>query len=322
MNQWLRNEPTLSDLFSVGADIIKESNFEYVKIKGNYQGKKYPTFFRLRNAEQKFTLKCGSKSSKKVYFETDARNDYFSRNRNPGKLFIENEDDSDLLRSTFLHNGICECTFRPRKNAKIGERYSINIIIKDKINGDNTFRSVVEIIIVEDEIKKGTISTYKPLDKTPLAQINFSRQKRSLNDGTGEKKGLSMPKIRWVYKNQDTWQKFNFNENSGLKIMTSPDGSLDVYINGENKFLKKEISLRKELQEILKEQYKISLTLACLGIYRQILVSNQNNINQNSENDLELVNKFSAGLSQVIIPIVRLGNKIGKREIIIPTITT
>jgi len=35
-----------------------------------------------------------------------------------------------------------------------------------------------------------------------------------------------------------------------------------------------------------------------------------------------IITKVSAGLSQAIIPIDRLDNKIGKREIITPTITT
>ncbi|MDN5845415.1 MAG: hypothetical protein L0H53_03980 [Candidatus Nitrosocosmicus sp.] len=253
MSQLIKYEPELRNIISFGQDIIKESNFKYVKRKGPYKGKEYPTFFRLEKGKPKLTIKLPLKSFKHVIFETDANDDYFDRENNPGRIFVENKADSYLLRGWDLKSGLCQCIFRPLKNSKVGQKYNTTVVLRDK---KNTFRTKVQILIVKEEIimekeedehePKGPLNPIPPVPPKEFGRIKVPIEE----DGKGGQKEMwAIPNMRWVYR--EKWHEFNFNENSGLQIKTN-NGKKDVYINGDNKFLRKEISLKKEPVELLR----------------------------------------------------------------------
>ena len=117
----LETSPTLSALFLQGQRATNP--FKTLKVRGEEQefhGEKHPTFFKFKGKEYGVELsrECHINQRCRVTFETDAVNDYFSRNVDPGEfsLFLISSGQrvpvADYVGPN-LHNGILRNSQHP-----------------------------------------------------------------------------------------------------------------------------------------------------------------------------------------------------------------
>ncbi len=83
---------------------MREVTARLIGEKTEFEGKRYPTFFKLQRGEE--TKNCHKGSRFRVQFETDAVNDYFGRDNDPGyfELRFNGQPSDDYVLN--LWNGI------------------------------------------------------------------------------------------------------------------------------------------------------------------------------------------------------------------------
>ena len=104
----IKKSPTLSGFLLHGDRIKDPFKMDGVAAKKEFNGKKFPTFFNLTKELLKDNPKlCAINREFKIQYETDAENDYFDRNKDPGKWTLEHNDKAVQNCSFGLFNGSC-----------------------------------------------------------------------------------------------------------------------------------------------------------------------------------------------------------------------
>lgn len=87
----LKKSPTLSKLFMEGVRIPNPFKFEKAEPEEVYTGRKFPTYFTLIEKHPVRNPKnCPMNVKFRVQYKTDAMNDYFSRDNDPGTFSLKN----------------------------------------------------------------------------------------------------------------------------------------------------------------------------------------------------------------------------------------
>jgi hypothetical protein len=135
----LEHSPTLSALFLQGQRAVNPfKTLQVTEQETEFQGKKHPTYFKIKDKEygKEVRRNCHINQRCRVVFETDAANDYFSRNTDPGEfsLFLV----SDVGRSPVsdyvgpnLQNGVATLTVQLPANCKISDLLRFQAVVTD-----------------------------------------------------------------------------------------------------------------------------------------------------------------------------------------------
>ncbi len=99
----VKKSPSFASLLFPGTRISNPFNLRYVSNQNDYEGKEYPTFFKIK---QKGTKKNPLNKRCKILFETDAENDYFERNAFPGEFHFYWKKGEVTDYSLHLWNGL------------------------------------------------------------------------------------------------------------------------------------------------------------------------------------------------------------------------
>lgn len=103
-----------------------------------FEGKKHPTYFKFRGKDYGKELRrdCYINQRCRVMFETDAANDYFSRNVDPGEfsLFLVSDVGrapvSDYVGPN-LQSGVATLTLQLPANCKVGDVLRFQAVVTD-----------------------------------------------------------------------------------------------------------------------------------------------------------------------------------------------
>lgn len=291
LGKLIKKAPSLAFLFNKGEAIERPENFNYnVDEQKSYEGKYYPTFFRLREHYRAQIIECPIDKGCMVTFETDANNDYFSRANNRGKLMV---DIPEMFGNLTLWNGISRLRIKAPKRAKVGERYLLNIEVNDK-HQTKPFTEKVEFQIVAPALDVSDAPSGKKTDK--------GRKKNTTQNGKPTPQ-LKLPNIIEVTKGSKQWEEFGFNALTGIVIVPSTaEKDYDVFVNMDNEYYQYERRNANGADlQVLHSQYKYGLVLASLAMVHNL--KNDKNIRENEV--YEIVKKSSEGLAMTILPIIK-----------------
>ena len=116
----LRGNSTLATYLKLGGRILDKSRPGPVPID-RFDGKRFPTFLQLKrqpsNGTRPHQKQIPLNSYVYLKLETDAANDYLSRDVDPGQLLVA----PDWRRSSRLWNGIVTLKLTPPSGAKVGD---------------------------------------------------------------------------------------------------------------------------------------------------------------------------------------------------------
>ena len=283
----IQSDPSLAQLFGKG-ELIKIPGKDLTEIEP-YIGKKFPTYFRIKNEPKEGLIKhCAKNQNCKIEFETDATNDYFDRLDDRGHLEVHGVPH---LVSQSLWNGNATLKFSLPKNTNVGDKFQIEILVND-VSRLDPLKSSFNIQVGEEITFEITHTPSKP-------------------KGTAL---IGLPNIREVRR--DEWSSFHFNEYSALQIKSGEDDMLDIAINMDNIYLRNEILRRKNIEpEIISYWFKWGLVLLSLGILNhhnrtdQIASNDSTDETLNSEPIFPKIEKASEGLAVTIIPVIYQLNK-------------
>jgi len=307
----IKNSPTLAKLLSASGKLPNPFKLEDTGIGQTYQFKKYPTYFRLKKWTSKDLVKnCPINWRFRVQFETDAPNDYFNRDIDPGefKLLANNLDVTDYALS--LWNGTANLTVPLPKGAKPNYIIRFDAIVTDATKWEpfkDTFKVVVGPKMKHK--KGGTI-----VDRKPPGNRGNGKHLPSF---------LALPKI--VDVKRDDWDKYDFDEFDALYVISIGEGNYDFYVNIDNICLQTELKYAKPTIDmgLLTAQFRYGVVLTGLSLLREL--KNPSNKNQNIENGESLPEKvkfLTRAISPMLIPMISTLSQLEPEEVELPDTLT
>lgn len=252
-----------------------------------FNGKNFPTYFKLIkdfNADK--PKKCPINHKFRLKFETDAENDYFNRDTDPGKFKVSCKDHNVKDYNLKLWNGIANL------NCELPEDVEIEDLIEYKVEVD-------DINQLDPFISNFYIKIEPKMEKShgkPGKRVNPPGNKGKDRKGSS---GLALPNIIEVYK--EKWEEYGFEKETALSIKDSGEEGYDFYVNMDNVYLMAEIKARtKDEPEILKSQYQYGMVLIALSLIKSF----DGKEDDNGYSITDTISQVSEAIASMILPMI------------------
>ncbi len=295
----IKKSPSLSKLFLEGVRIKNPFNLVDVKVKTKFGGKKFPTYFKLSKEYFKDNPKNAPINRRfRIQFETDAENEYFNRDREPGQFTIAFNNHIIKDFSLNLWNGLATLTVALPDDVKVGDILHFHT--------ETTDNSRIEPIPNEFYVK---IAAPEKTSGGPSG----SRRKPAGDEESEETRkmpsGLALPNIIELRKANKEWTRHFTEDEDALSIKDTGENSYDFYINLDNVFLKTEIKGNTKIDpRLLEARFKYGMVL--LGI--SLLNYFEKNKSDEYTNGVSIYDEIflvSKAISPILLPMISsLGN--------------
>lgn len=236
-----------------------------------FAGLPFPTFFRLAGKTEPGhpTFNCASIRGARIRFETDAANEYFTRQNDPGTITVS---PAILFDRVSLHNGRANLVLKRPRKASLGDELDVLVQVSDS-HQKVPFASQFWLRCVDDA------PTPEPSAETPSPPK------------TG---GLALPKV--VEVDENDWPNEEFGPESGLTMQRDIDGGLVAKVNVANVHLK-QFMLRtsKAETDITRKRFVYGLTLAGVSLWERF---------RDDEKCDELIRGTTSAIARVLLPII------------------
>lgn len=328
----LKRSPTLAALFLQGNRIA--TPFKTIKTTTEEQpfvGKSYPTYFRFRGKDYGFELHrdCPINMRCRIAFETDAVDDYFSRDIDRGEFTLYRVTDSRRISADNyvmnLQNGIATLSVQLPDNCCEGDQLDFVVVVTDSTQIE-PFDNKFSITVAKATVPHG--GPAQPREPTTL--------------GKGEERvmpaGIALPNIIEVAEKD--WQKENppFDRYAALRITDAghpvdngDNGNgqdvYDFYVNVDNVYLKSELKSTRQEPEIVRRRFIYGLVLFGLALLHDEAVSRKRGKTTGVGDDSEReggeqieakVESFSRAIAPFLLPIME---SLGSLDLETPTAT-
>jgi hypothetical protein len=213
-----------------------------------YFGRRFPTFLKLQGREALKRIPVNSYVWLRL--ETDACNDYLSRDIDAGKLMVS----PDIVGSYRLWNGVITIKLVPPENAKIGGGSQL----------------IMELTRPYDEsLFVGIDIEYAP----PIEKVTHPEGKPKPPSG----QSYHLPEPILVYREArddcKTWEDMGWTGVDVAKVIPSGEEDLDIYINMDAEALHSYLRMEQRSDEKIdqiKGLYEISMFLHALVFYNDL----------------------------------------------------
>lgn len=300
----IKNSPTLLKLLSPGGRISNPFQLIETGTGKDYKGKKYPTYFRLKKKTQEYTKECPVNWRFRVQFETDASNDYFKREDDPGEftLLANGLEVSNYVLS--LWNGIANLTVSLPPNAKPNNIIKYVALVKDATIWE-PFRNEFAVVVMAPKKHQESGSDKRhpsPSDKNGQGAHSPSR--------------LSLPQIFDVRR--DKWTEHGFDEFDALDIVSIGDGKYDFYVNMDNICLQNELKYANPATdvELITAQFRTGVVLIGMQLISELSRLHSKGLADRSNESIpEKVKLFTRAISPILIPMISTLSALQTEEI-------
>jgi len=292
----IKNSPTLARLLPMGSKLPNPFNLEDTGTSDIYEGNKYPTYFTLKKKSNKELIKdCPANWRFRVQFETDAVNDYFDRDDDPGQftLLANGIDVTDYALS--LWNGTANLTVTLPKRAKAHHILQYNTIVQDTTKWQ-PFEDIFKVRV--SPRRKHQSGSQRQYDISP------PDNDRDAHD-TRKPPMLNLPEVYDVKR--DGWQQHGFDEFDALDIVSIGNGRYDFYVNIDNICLQTEQKYTKQTADIdlLTAQFRYGIALVGISLIRELgNGTNKHTPDDEDESVSDKVRLFTRAISPIIIPMI------------------
>ena len=313
----LAKNPDLAKLLGMGTRI--QNPHRPVSTGGgeaSYEGERFPTFFRFRGREagQELVRDAHLKAHCRVAFETDAENDYFKREDEPGRfdLFIRIGLDwemADNFQRPRLYNGYAHLTLALPENANVGNILEFKASLTDPSRVepiDNYFR-----LNVKPEATKPTNSSGARRSKTD------SQKPGAGGEGDDPERQqpsyLDIPTPRPIERSEWENQDPPFDKYTALRIKRKPNApdnkdEYDYLVNVDNIYLQNFLVGRLSKAETIKLRFQVALVLIGLSLchQRSIMDSGQTaeDFPDAGTNIADMVQQTTSAIAPFLLPMI------------------
>jgi hypothetical protein len=322
----LKSSPSLESLFLTGRRLSKphrNSGGEKDGAKDGdmnggdiFIGKEHPSYFRFKKRPNSDVLRrdCEVGRRCRIDFETDVRNDYFSRNTNRGRFVLEILENvlkqEELNWTLTLHNGIAHVSIDIPEEMKVGDEITVQFTVADDVIPDSFVN--ISILHINQHTEK----------------VGGARKPNERGGGSnGEQEsamGIELPQIFPVKEIE--WNKHGFDKYSACKIVQNfnekEEGadSYGFYINVDNLYLRTDTKYSRESPKLLEAKFVYGLVLIGLGLIKDYRDREKKKVNestiQNDEISIEeYVSNTTKALSVFILPMINTLGSLSEEEI-------
>ncbi len=296
----LKKSPSLNSLFIKGERV--STPFKTKKVKDTerkFVGKRFPTYFKFLDQEYGAKLKkdCHINLRARVFFETDAVNDYFIRNIDRGQYsisIINNGVREEVKKCTFNpFNGIATLNITLPEWVKVGDELHLVVTVNDRTRVEPFVNELIVKVKKEADIING----------------NSGKRRKSPSNKSGKKRevstALALPDIKKV--KEEEWDTYGFNKFSALDVTRNSENTYDYYINVDNLYLKNELKNKKDKQEITNARFiygMFLLGLSVINYYEKEKIDQEENNDGETVSLREQVKKLSEAFAPIVIPMI------------------
>jgi len=312
-----KQSPALSELFLKGTRI--PTPFKTLQAQSTdkkFIGQRFPSYFKFRGKDygQKLQHDCHINMRSRIIFETDAENEYFSREIEPGEFSLL-RITGDIAAphenySVHLQNGIASLNLQLPNDCHVGEHLEFLTITTDSsriIPFENRFSLRV---LAQVEGGGPTRSRRKP----PADKPGEEREMPS---------GITLPKLTEVHESEWDTKNPPFDKHTALRIInagsiedgenaTTDENIYDFYINMDNHYLNYAFKTSRQPPEIVRARFKYGMVLIGLALIREDSESRERPTKEDTSNTDEgpngniedKVDQVTKAIAPVLLPII------------------
>ena len=288
----IKQSPSLSSLFDLGVRINNPFDLRDGGETDEFKGKKYPTFFKLSKKVKSPTSRPANNSFR-IPFETDAENEYFMREEDPGSVGVLINGKEVQNYSCNLWNGKATLNLRFPEDTVPGEKFEYKVAV-DGARQLDSFENQFTILAAKPVKARGGGNGGR--GKPPSHGKGGKRERPS---------ALALPHVEQV--SRDGWEAQEFDQYSALAVKKH-DEQYDFFVNIDNSYLLNEIKVNSKLDaEIIRARFVNALVLISLALLKEYEKSNKDALEVESPS--ARVAETTKAIAPVICPIIdKLGN--------------
>jgi hypothetical protein len=310
----LESSPSLARIFVQGdrivlPDEVKANPVEAEKDEPVFAGFAHPTVWRLIGADEEgHMFKDVRKGSPlRLTFETNAANDYFDREKDPGQinLTVMNLDENEEIEVTYtvsIHDGRVKIVVRMPRHMKIGEEYVVRIELQD-VKFPMPLVCTVQGVITDP---KAETDETDPQDKRTTTRKQTAPK-------------INLPTINRVFRDPEnegdwSWSSMTpeFNKYSALRVVNVEGDRYDFFVNYDNFYVRAEMKTNPDEADVILTRYVYALTLIGLSMLRDDDIQSHRpteDLGDSVDGLLtieERIEFFTQRIAPVIIPMIDL----------------
>lgn len=291
----IKKSPTLSKLFIEGIRLPNPFKLEKVKGGEKYQGKKFPTYFKLIEeyplSKPKF---CPINRKFRIQYQTDAENDYFNREREPGDFLLKVNGNKIQNYILNLWNGRATLTVKLPKKIRLDDILIFRSNVEDTSRVE-PFKDEFYVKIEKEEDKRdgGRGKRKPPSTKNKGEEI----EKNAF---------LELPNVIEVKRKDWEAPHLNFNKESALKVIDSGENGYDFYINMDNISLLTEMKSNYLINEkLLNARYKYGMVLIGIALLNDSEFKKEDDLENNGkESVFDKIQYVAKVISPILLPMI------------------
>jgi hypothetical protein len=313
----LKKNKVLASVFAMGQRLSNP-----FKLKGvgsddvPFNGKRFPEYFKFKGKDvgQELRKNCHSNMRFQLTFETNAENDYFRRDVEPGKFelfLLQNRSRTrvDNWTGPALQDGIANLRASLPANCSIGD-------------------DLYYCAVVTDESRIEPIENYCTIHVEPAILVKpgggGGRKPPTPNPGKDREllSGIAFPKIKDVMREE--WDNYTpkFDDYTALRIVDTGEANggdtnnrrsiYDFYVNIDNIYLQHELKASKKNPKVLQARFRFGLVLLGLGMLQQHIKEdsepsqlNESESADSNTDDIEArVEDLTKAVTPVLLPMI------------------
>jgi hypothetical protein len=306
----LKNQPTLAKLLLQGVKLTSPFPPANTAGGGNsggeFHGKTYPTYFRFKGLKDGEALIRDARleSRTRITLETDADDEYFMRELDPGAsrlVLVDGEEETEIDNWSIQgpRSGSSSLTlFDLPSDAKVGTEIDYRLEITDPSR-------------VDAFLNRFTLQI-KPAAPSNGGGGGAGSSNNSEAGTGGGASMLQLPNIREV--TQDEWETRGFNELTALRILSAGDDDggqaeiYDFYVNVDNKFLRIIEKETKDEPKLIKAKFIYGLVLVGLALLQDHrtapAIKDEDSESKDANNVEKLVETTTRAIAPVLLPML------------------
>ena len=317
MEAMVKKHPLLEKILGPGFRI--ENPFKPHAVEATekeWVGKRFPTKFYLRGVDVGSTLVRDAhlNSQVRVSFDTDAENDYFRRDEEPGDLKLYYVVDGQRhaaknWRTPHLFEGAATLSMSLPPEAKVGDSLSFEAEVSDP--------SRVEPFV--NRFRLGVMPEREDQDNQPPSKKREKGSEKAGDDAKNDSR-LNLPLPHHVWEKEWADHEPHFDKFTAMRIKRPPGGdassvNYDYFINMSNVFVEQAIKEKPKQVSVIRDRYAFGMTLLSLALIRydmearskqsgEDVGSDEDTDNGKRQDVSDVVAEVTAAIAPFLLPLV------------------
>ncbi len=311
----IKKHPLLEQVLGPGFRIANPFKPHAVeKIEKEYAGVRFPTKFHFKDRDPGQILQRDAhlNSQTRIAFNTDAENDYFKRDEEPGVLTLYRVIDNQLVpaknwRSPTLFEGKVTLSLALPPEADVGDVVVYEAQVTDPSRLEPFVNCFALLVKAEREEPATPAKPPTPKPDKPGAETGKDAQQDTR---------LDVPNPSEIWEKDWGNQEPQFDKFTAMRIKRPPGASddsavFDYLINMNNVFIDQAIKEKPKRVQEIRDKYKFGMTMITLAVIRHDLEMRKREIETDDEDEKPkrpdvraTVAEVTSALAPFLLPLV------------------